>query len=264
VQRDAAHAIEVEHTQNNEIVRRFVGAHRVASVLAGINADCDGALFDKLNSVLVRADVSKKLWWKFGRSLPAPAIVALHDKVIYDANFIVQKNIERIIENTCLFMKEFTGDACAACIKTYDFDETRDLRLAHVVTQYRDEGHKDARETDPGEYRVWQNTVTKRVFLERKRLWASDDLKDLEKKGLYENARPNWDRYYNATIGVGIRALPTKPNRTTPYAAILCVDNKAGNLNNPVCRAFLVQTSERLAAMVYRSDHLRIAGKDGK
>jgi hypothetical protein len=240
------------------IARRFATASAIATTLAELHSNCDRELFDALNEVLSYPKGKTALFRWLGIVSPFQGgMLRAHKRAISKASYLIEKDISDTLERICLYMNAYTEDICSACIKFYKINPTSiDLKDALVVTEYRDVGSRNNRMLNEREYQVFENTITRKIFLERLNAWGRDDLKAMGND--YVNLRPEWWEYYNATLGVGI--LDYSPGRLpSPYSAVLCVDNKKGALNNPVCKDFLMREGLRLAAMLHRFRRLALA-----
>ena len=228
---------------DNEWKARITDAKKLRTIqmlickLAYAHAHCDKGIFDNFN-----ACVSKKI---------------SHEIATANALTLVDNDIQNTLDSLSQVLKILTGDITSCCIKSIrSLDPNGTLADAVLWTTYRDsDTEDDGDRVDNSYYTVRQNSVTLEILVNGSRTWGNDDLKSLGTA--YVNARPDWNKFYNATLGVGIRAFEVE-QKVRPLGtksrdcAVLGVDNKRGGLNNTVCKEVLRSFSWRLAVMLYR------------
>lgn len=220
--------------------------------LASENATCDLELFSKLNALLI----SDK-----------------HARVLIDHVIArVRLNIVVTLDILCAILRDVTGRPCYACVKTIvDLKPEQHISSAEYETKFRDSYSRDKRRRHDGTHRyaVKDNTATLRIFVDGADFWGADGLYRHYRRNEYSNARKDWWKDYDSSVGVGIPSVDGVELIGSQWAGILFADSLRGKLNaNELSRQHLQQVAHRLALMMHRIHRLtelkeRYANRDG-
>ena len=145
------------------------------------------------------------------------------------------------------------------CVKIIDYENKKcpnphnalEDRGPSLITLSRDEKSSTERRD------VVQHIACNRHFNEivygDARHFASNDLKELQARGLYKNSRDKWEQYYNASLVVPIPEITDEDNNfSEKIVGFLCIDNFNGGLDHDVTLQYATEVAYRLSVMCYR------------
>lgn len=213
--------------------------------LALANADCDKSMFD-----IFLADLAVT---------PMPAYS------LQSVEFNIEKNIERILADARYIFNQHTGGRpCAICVKVIEDPPDPDTSPFEfrVSTQWRDPITARSNRTLGDNVRytlVRGNTPDEVLFTAvgdryHDDVWARDNLRELERCGVYRNSR-NYHDDFNATVVAGIHNLELR--KRVQWRGFFCVDNKHGGLENEPSKYYAREFAARISVMIYRWKMLR-------
>tara|TARA_R110002051_G_scaffold154470_2_gene226620 strand:+ start:1576 stop:2565 length:990 start_codon:yes stop_codon:yes gene_type:complete len=177
-----------------------------------------------------------------------------------------ERYLDDLLRLTAEIFHQYTGQACAACIKQLaeSADGVGELEIAatlsadfeYVYTLHRDPGSRALRrEVDKHgklhKYAYRDNTAFAAIMKssdEYESFFAMEDLVSMRRLGRYENIRPGWDKFYDA-VAVAALSEPGSPDCVPRTIGFLCVDNIGGGFDDPSCRPLL----ECIASIAYYS-----------
>jgi hypothetical protein len=144
---------------------------------------------------------------------------------------IVEDNIKENLNCAASLFSIYTADSCCACIKIVRQD--KDGIKLEVV--FRDlESLVAKNRLNNYMYKVTDNTSFDDISRGEIKYYACDDLKAAAAAGEYRNARPDWNKDYNATLVLPLRSM--RSGERAPDAGrilgFLCLDNHNGGFEN--------------------------------
>jgi len=211
---------------------RSIGILRTVTSMFGesaaVNAALDKQLFDLL---------SQKI--HDGRS---------EDEIYDGAKYVIYKSIQSTLDDVGRMFSELTGAHCAASLHmVVGLDaQIADARTLKMQSVFRDSASQSGRTFDHI-YHVAENTMTKKIILERNSAWMANDLASMID---YTNNRMQWREYYNSVFAIGVPNLQDDTN--FPFIGVLTVDSLNAQFVFEYMAPILQEFSFRLSALLYR------------
>jgi hypothetical protein len=226
-------AVAISDAQFRIAVEKLVP---VWSGLARSTAKCDSRIFEYLF-----------LYRLAGEEAERPA---------YD---VARSHIVEILDQAARAFKILTDDECAVTIKCA-FQRTNTLQTIYR-DQISDEKRGGAR--DQKIERLSENKPMDDVAVAKIPYYVEDNLEAAFKKGEYTNSRADWRKYYNATIVHPVEIHASRSKRTGAKVLgnmtfMICVDNKKGGFSTAISLDTIRYVSNRVSALVYRAEMLKI------
>ena len=163
-----------------------------------------------------------------------------------DLNDATQRYVIGLIQRTKTIFDTLTGDNCSVCIKLLSEPSVAsDARPPMIVKTVRDPLSSATRFfADGEEFSALENTAFKYIIGEKSRryFYFNNDLYREYVMGEYENSRPSWPKFYNATAVCAIKN-PSKDG-VDEIIGFLCVDNFKGRFDKEItCETMKMITS---------------------
>ena len=134
----------------------------------------------------------------------------------------------RMLSNIKEVFDVYTGSPCAACVKLLNGNDVSTYLRDDISSRERSRADNSPSLVRSFDYRI--NTAFRKILSGSiPAFYYSNDL--LGEKD-YENANPDWQKYYSATLVVPIRFVYDESTGKSSVLGFICVDNKGGGFDD--------------------------------
>lgn len=141
-----------------------------------------------------------------------------------------EKFIHYMVTNIKQVFDVLTNDSCAVSIKILD----KELIVRTYVRDHISYRERSEIDRHLPKYNCQQNTAFKNILDPycHDSYYLCNDLKQERERGYYDNANPNWPKYYNACLVVPVRLITKYDHEEeSNVVGFICVDNHKGGFD---------------------------------